>query len=114
MQAGIHGRVAKTDTRNVIRTLKSNASRLPMETVREFNDDAMATAPVDTGRLKDSHQTIRLLNTADSYSAMQRVNAFYGIYVNNGTRNMAAQPWWSQALAVARRRFAYDVKKLLR
>lgn len=53
--------------------------------------------PVRTGVLKDSIIRERISNGVHSVT----VNAFYGIYVNYGTRYMRAQPFWEPAIEMA-------------
>ena len=58
---------------------------------------AKAKVPIRTGVLKDSIIRERISNGVHSVT----VNAFYGIYVNYGTRYMRAQPFWEPAIEMA-------------
>jgi hypothetical protein len=108
MKATMKGRTfGRSGTTTVIRNLKKNAAALPRQTITEFNADAAATAPVLTGRMKSEHKTKKL----GPYKYGQIVDVEYGIYVNNGTRHQAAQPWWDQAWAKHQRVFKARFKK---
>lgn len=62
-------------------------------------------APVRTGFLRDS---IRAVGIEVS------VGAFYGAWVNYGTRFMAAQPFWDQAVESGKRLFVTKMTEALR
>jgi HK97 gp10 family phage protein len=55
---------------------------------------AQANAPVDTGFLRDSI----VAEMIDEFSGTVTVGAYYGIYVEMGTRFMAAQPYFYPAV----------------
>lgn len=77
----------------VVRTLHQRGDELAADTANGFNRLAIATVPVDTGRLGESHEVTQLGHGR----YQQRVGMFYGIYVDRGTRHMAPRAWWSQA-----------------
>ena len=106
MTIGVSGRVVESRTREVIRQLNRNADRIAESTAVFINTTAMETSPVDDGTLKESHEVTKL----GERKWQQRVGAFYGIYVNQGTRHMAAQPWWSQAVAEGRQFFSAELR----
>ena len=56
-----------------------------------------ASAPVRTGNLKNSIKRTRLALGSHKVE----VGAFYGIYVNYGTRYMHAQPFWEPSITLA-------------
>ncbi len=93
-----------------IRKLKERAEALPRETAEALNTEAMLTAPIYTGLLKEDHKVYR----TGTYAYKQRVDSEYGVYVNYGTRHMAAQPWWSQAVAKHRRIFSARAREMLK
>lgn len=64
--------------------------------------DAVARAPVDTGTLARS-LTMQPSGTKGTWQV--GTNVFYGLFVEFGTRRMAAQPYLGPALEAARRRY---------
>lgn len=95
---------------DVVRRLKAKAAALPRESADALNTEAMVTAPIDTGLLKEDHKVTQ----NGPYAYTQKVDSDYGVYVNGGTRYMAAQPWWSQAVAKHKRIFQARARELLK
>lgn len=82
-----------------IRLLRERINSIPAGLAYDFargvQGEARALAPVRTGHLKRSIKRTR--HGHGDHEVV--VGAFYGVYVNYGTRYMAAQPFWSQAVA---------------
>lgn len=74
--------------------VNSTARAAVMATADAIRDSAKANAPVVTGYLKDSIESNSL---AIGYEAEVTVGAEYGIYVEFGTRFMAAEPFLGPA-----------------
>lgn len=79
-----------SNTARVVRRLHSNAERLASQTTTSMVDNIKRRTPVRTGYLR--------LTVIGHYVTGQpkgyvKVYAFYGVYVEKGTRNMAAQPF---------------------
>lgn len=90
--------------------VKQHAEGLAQGYAEDIARFARQRAPVDTGHLRDS---ITVVSTGPgAYQA--RVGAFYGVYVNYGTRNMAAQPFWEPAVNEARARLEQRAGKVFR
>lgn len=74
----------------LIAAVEANARSAVKSTADSIAQDARARAPVDTGFLKGSIESVSL---ATGKSAEVRVGAYYGPYVEFGTYKMAAQPF---------------------
>ncbi len=72
-----------------------------VQTTEIIQELAQSNAPVRTGFLRDSITTEML----GDFTGTVTVGAYYGVYVNYGTRFMAAQPFWNVALDEGRARF---------
>lgn len=70
---------------------------------------AASNAPVRTGFLKNS---IHIENGDDDLSKNVVVGANYGIYVEMGTRYMAAQPYFYPAVETVRPQFEAALSKI--
>lgn len=84
-------------------------SRLVRTAAFQIEQQAKIAAPVDTGFLRGSIQTEIL----DPMTARVSVGAEYGIYVEFGTRYMAAQPYFIPAAEQVIRNLGGELKKVL-
>lgn len=81
------------------KTIESNSNDVANEFAKLVKSRAQQLAPVRTGHLKKS---IRKKKVKPGRFTV-RVDAFYGIYVEMGTRNMAPQPYLRPAVTFARK-----------
>src|SRR6266700_5356466 len=72
-----------------------------VQTTEIIQELAQSNAPVRTGFLRDSITTEMI----DDFTGTVTVGAYYGIYVEMGTRFMAAQPYFYPAVDEGRSRF---------
>lgn len=82
------------------KAVKSNGAKLHQEALR--------LVPVDTGNLKRS---ITLDIEDGGATAKVQENTEYGVYVEQGTRYMAAQPYIGPAFNSVKDKFIEDLKK---
>lgn len=92
-------RRVEANTAAAARTWALNVSRL-----------AKARAPVRTGYLKKSIYARKIGPKAWRV----RVGASYGIYVEYGTRYMAAQPYLRPAIRIANKQFRKDLRAVFK
>lgn len=71
------------------RRLHADIEHITAASVAKVVDAAVSLAAVDTGYMRASIHSVQL----GRYHWQIRVGAFYGIFVEFGTRNMAAQPF---------------------
>lgn len=76
----------------------------------ELHKKATRACPVDTGELKRS---LDLTNTDGGLSAKVRTAKHYAIYVEMGTRKMAAQPYLKPSLNAQEGPFLNDLRKVV-
>lgn len=81
---------------SIIGQIKAETAQMAYNFVRRAASLARSFAPIRTGFLKSSVQTIKI---AKGWRLL--VGADYGAYVNYGTRHMAPQPFYDQAIAMA-------------
>lgn len=91
------------------KAIRDRAIERRREAATELRDMAKAEASVDTGDLRDS---IRLIPQGDATDLVE-VGAEHGTYVNNGTRKMAANPFWDRAVEQMRAKYPGYFKGLL-
>ena len=87
------------NTGHAVRTWAANVKRL-----------SKAKAPVRTGRLRDSIESQRI----GPKHWKVNVGAYYGVYVEYGTRYMSAQPYFRPAIKVANKIFRDQVLEVFR
>ena len=85
------------------------AASLPYHFAQRVEAYAKASSPVRTGKLKGSIKRERLGPNSHKVT----VSAFYGIYVNYGTRYMRAQPFWEPAIEKALIDLREEMKRML-
>lgn len=92
-------RVTKAYSRmpSIIGAIKADSARMAYNFVRRAASLARAMCPVRTGALKSSIQIIKLTS-----GWRLLVGERYGAYVNYGTRHHPPQPFFSQAVQMAR------------
>ena len=71
-----------------------------VDAAARINVRAQALSPVDTGNLRRSHKVEG--PDAAARSAEVVADTPYSIYVHEGTRNQAAQPWLTRAVDQSR------------
>lgn len=86
-----------------------SAPLLPYRFSQRVAKYVRAAAPIRTGTLKKSVKR----ETISKGVHQVTVEAFYGIYVNYGTRYMHAQPFWEPSIDQALADFREDAKKVL-
>ena len=96
--------------RQVQATVRSTSNKAAYDFATNVVNNAQRRAPVRTGRLKlsiNSQQTV-----LGSYKI--GVDAPYGVYVEYGTRYMAAQPYFRPAIDAEKVRFVEAMRKVFR
>lgn len=88
----------------------ARARALIVATARNVEGAAKANAPVLTGNLRNSIETM----PGEDLSARVNVGAYYGIYVEYGTSRMGAEPFLTPAVDAARAPFLLGVAAILR
>jgi HK97 gp10 family phage protein len=106
VRIGIHVKHKPGDIPSIIANIRSNSAAASYGFARGTAAQARFLAPVDTGFLKSS-----IINRKVApYHHKVRVGAHYGVYVEYGTRHMAAQPYFRPAIemqkAIFRRQMA--------
>ena len=90
--------------------LRPRASEIVRKTAADIEARAKTTVPVDTGNLKNSIQTEM---EPDSTEAIVGTAVNYSVYVEYGTRRMAAKPYMTPAAEAARPAFEAAMKTLI-
>lgn len=100
---------------NIIRGMENKARAIVAKTALDLAAHAQSRAPVDTGNLKSSIQARQVGGNAESGSIHWRVTvgAEYGMYVEWGTVNMAAQPFMQPAIQVVTPAFLKAMRKVV-
>jgi HK97 gp10 family phage protein len=81
-----------------IRKIYEKATEFEKEVAREVVIEAKRLVPVDTGALRDS------ISVIDGSPMAVVADAPYSLYVELGTRHMAAQPYLMPALDIVSRK----------
>lgn len=89
--------------------VKSKIGKAVQKNGAQMHKAAISNAPVDTGALKQSIT----LEVSDMTATVQE-NKHYGIYVELGTRKMAAQPYIKPAFNSVKDTFVSDLRKAVR
>ncbi len=84
-----------------VRTL---VAAIVAKTAADIETNAKAVVPVDTGNLKNSIQ-MDISHVSSDLHAEVNVGATYGAYVEYGTVKMAAKPFLTPAVELARKPF---------
>jgi HK97 gp10 family phage protein len=100
--------------------LAQATKQVVVKTAFDLQAAAVIQAPIDTGFLRASIYTVTSQGSTyqggskalppvdappDDYTAYVGVGAYYGVYVNYGTRYMAARPFWEPAIDQVRSGF---------
>ena len=89
--------------------VKSKVSKAVQKNGAQMHKAALRNVPVDTGHLKRS-----ITLETDSTTATVQEHTDYGIYVEMGTRKMAAQPYIKPAFNSVKDTFISDLRKAVR
>lgn len=89
-------RVQQNDFPRIIAGMEPLADLIVAKAAHDIEREAKLRAPVDTGTLRNSIQTVRL--GPASYAVVVGVD--YGVHVEWGTVKMAAQPYLRPALTI--------------
>lgn len=98
--------------------VESNSARAAYNFVRSVVRIARIRVPVRTGYLKSQIKWEKL--HAGSYmvfvdgSTVTNTGAYYGVYVEYGTRHMAAQPFFRPAIEQAKREWKAEMKAVFK
>lgn len=103
-------RVVSNKFPELIRKSPEKAKELVKKAAYEFEARAKVEVPVDTGNLRNS---IRTTFENDGMTGIVSTNVEYAIYVEYGTRFMAAQPYFTPAAEQVRGSFERAVKSEL-
>lgn len=109
-KATLTWRIVQNDFPKIIQGLEVKAELIVRKTALDLEAHAKSRAAVDTGTLKNSIQATRIA------PAHWRVVAGvdYGMYVEWGTVNMAAQPFLQPAILAVTPAFLAAIKKVCR
>lgn len=96
------------------RKMESNSARAVYNFARRGTMYVRAGAPVDTGYMKTQVEWVRLSKGVFEIRVNGNVDAntgaYYAIYVEYGTRNMAAQPFFRPGIERAKKEFREDMR----
>lgn len=92
---GLHPAISYID--RIVSRLDTNVEKVLKETAESVANDAKGKAPVDTGNLKDS---IRVTESNATRAAVES-QAGYSGFVEYGTMDMSAQPFFYDAVQKA-------------
>jgi len=102
-------RVISNDFPKIIAGMEPRAAQYVAKAALDIEAGAKARAPVDTGTLRASIQATKISPTHWRVT----VGAEYGIYVEMGTRHMAAQPFLTPAINQVGRAFRQAMKGIV-
>jgi HK97 gp10 family phage protein len=110
IEVRVHRAYERGGLRNLSATVRGNAGRLAYNYSQRVVSYIQHNAPIRTGHLRQSTTRKRL----GPYKHEITVGAYYGVYVNYGTRYMHAQPFWEPALAYAKVLYDRDKRSLFK
>lgn len=84
--------------KNLVAYINDRSEKFAHDFANGAADKMRELAPLRTGKLKKSIKVYKI--NGKTYRI--RVGAFYGIYVNYGTRHMAAQPFYEPGIEWAK------------
>lgn len=93
----------------IVKGMEGKAAQIVAKTALDIEAGAKKRAPVDTGNLRGSIQARKVSDT----HWIVTVGADYGIYLEYGTRFMAAQPYFAPAIRAVRSSFNQAMKKVV-
>lgn len=91
-------------------TLKRNAEKIAGDSADHLVSATTRREPIRTGFLRGSTKA----RTLSKYQRHVMVGAFYGVYVNYGTRNMRPQPFWEPSIEETKVRLRRDLQKVFK
>lgn len=94
----------------IIKGMERKAAMVVAKTAMDIQAGAQVRAPVRTGYLRGSVQATRI--TATRWRVT--VGADYGLYIEMGTRHMAARPFFHPSVSQARGPFLQALKGVLK
>jgi len=103
-------RVTSSNYGKVKRRMRGRAAQFVAKAALDIEAHAKALAPVDTGLLRNSIQAIQV----SQLHWRVVVSAEYGVYVEFGTRHMAAQPFLLPAVNAVRPSFLAAMRTVVR
>jgi HK97 gp10 family phage protein len=106
---GVSFTMVRNDFPLLAARLEPRAENLAARMARQAADLARQRAPVKTGYLRSSIQSRHLGESEWEVT----VGASYGVYVEYGTRKMAAQPFLTPAFQTIAQRFEAELATLL-
>lgn len=109
MAAGVTWRVVYNHFPKIAAGLEGKAEAIVAKAALDIEAGAKLRAPVDTGTLRASIQASRV----GPAHWRVTVGVDYGLYVEMGTRHMAAQPYLHPAVQAAEATFRQAMKGLL-
>lgn len=101
-------RIVENKFPQIIAGMEAKADAIVTKTAMDLEAHAKSRAPVDTGTLKNSIQATRV--GAAHWRIV--VGADYGMYVEWGTVNMAAQPFFQPAIQAVTPAFLTAIRKV--
>lgn len=111
------GTVTWTITANafprIIQGIEAKARAVVTKTAMDLEAHAKTRVPVDTGTLKNSIQAAEVSGGPGTVHWRVTVGADYGLYVEWGTVNMAAQPFIQPAVAAVSPAFYQAMKRVV-
>lgn len=101
--------VVSTRIPRIVKAMEAKAGAIVAKTALDIQAGAQRRAPVDTGTLRASIQAKRInATTWEVY-----VGVDYGIYLEFGTRHMAARPYLRPAVAEVADQFRKAMRKVV-
>lgn len=100
--------VAMNKLPKIAASMRTKADLIVTKTALDLEAQWKTRVPVDTGTLKNSVQATRVGHA--HWRVL--VGAHYGIYVNYGTRFMAARPFYEPGIAAVRPQFMAAMKAI--
>lgn len=100
----------RNDFPRIIKGMQPRAAAVVAKAALDIQAQAQARAPVDTGTLRASIRAKRI--SATHWEVWVGVD--YGIYLEYGTRHMAAQPYMRPAVASVAESFRKAMRKVVR
>jgi HK97 gp10 family phage protein len=110
-------RFKSNNIEKISQEIRERVASLVAKTAEDIVADAKRNAPVRTGFLRNSIESDVDRKGNASFSritATIRVKASYGIFVEIGTRKMAAQPFLIPAVESSRQAFLDAMKNILK
>lgn len=104
------GHIETAHIRQAIRGLKRGERQIPRDTALTIQRTARYFAPKRTGHLAKSIKASR--RGVNDWEV--EVGAHYGVYVEYGTRHMAAQPFFRPAVEAGVKQMRRGVKTMVR